>query len=43
MPLVPEASSGGCGVLSQTSTPAVSEPRKVDVVIVQVNQLDVGL
>ncbi len=25
MPLVPEASSGGCGVLSQTSTPAVSK------------------
>ena len=24
MPLVPEASSGGCGVLSQMSTPAVS-------------------
>ena len=26
IPLVPEASSGGCGVLSQTSTPAVSKP-----------------
>jgi len=30
MPLVPEASSGGCGVLSQPSTPAVSKaPRAI--------------
>ena len=33
MPLVPDASSGGSGVLSQTSAPATKRPRQLHVVV----------
>ena len=40
MPLVPDASSGGSGVLSQTSTPATSVLREREIVVRQIGDAD---